>query len=176
MNALSPYITLCISHRQRHRTMTSTCWLLFVFAAQTYARDPLHDWLVTPVTTEATVVKDASGCVLTMSNGLISRYTNPYTHTNAHTHTNAYKHTYTCVHTYIPAYMLAHTRIYRVFSLPGAGCPAPNFATIDLIDLMNSVPRSALAALDVEGCFPFKPHPYPSLLCNLLFHCYSIRR
>jgi hypothetical protein len=41
--------------------------------------------------------------------------------------------------------------IARVFAVPGAGCSAPNFATIDLLDLTSDPPPSALAALDYEA-------------------------
>ena len=41
--------------------------------------------------------------------------------------------------------------IAREFAVPGAGCPAPEFATIDLLDLTSDPPRSVLAALDYEA-------------------------
>jgi hypothetical protein len=48
---------------------------------------------------------------------------------------------------------LTNGLLTRTFAVPGAGCPAPNFATTDLADVSNAEmpPKSVLAALDVEA-------------------------
>lgn len=51
------------------------------------------------------------------------------------------------------ALVLANGLLSRTFAVPGPGCPAPNWVTVDLADTTNPdmPPKSALAALDVEA-------------------------
>ena len=51
------------------------------------------------------------------------------------------------------ALVLANGLLSRTFAVPGPGCPAPNWVTVDLADTTDPdmPPKSALAALDVEA-------------------------
>lgn len=69
------------------------------------------DWLVHPVTHDASVSMGPTGCEIELSNTLLARR----------------------------------------FNLPGAGCPATNFGTSDVLDLAQSPPKSVLSALDAEA-------------------------
>ena len=55
---------------------------------------------------------------------------------------------------------LANGLLARVFAVPKAGCSAPNWATVDLLDLTGDLPKSALAALDVEAAVELNGRRY----------------
>lgn len=57
---------------------------------------------------------------------------------------------------------LTNGLMQRTFAVPGARCPAPNFATTDLTDIsdMGMPPKSLLAALDVEAAVELDGNRY----------------